>query len=60
MLALGFIVKVIIFSIWLIIIRGTLPRYRIDQLLLSIWKDWVFVWLLLVVGDTTLLLLYCF
>jgi len=45
MLNLFFIFKVISLSIYIIIIRGTLPRYRIDQFLFGVWKGWVFIWL---------------
>lgn len=37
--------KTIILSIWAIIIRGTLPRYRFDQLTSLTWKHFVFIWL---------------
>lgn len=46
MVKIFFLLNIILVSIWLIIIRGTLPRYRIDQLQLNIWKDWIFVWLM--------------
>jgi NADH:ubiquinone oxidoreductase subunit H len=46
MLKILYIVNILLFSVWLIIIRGTLPRYRIDQLQFNVWKDWIFIWLI--------------
>lgn len=43
------IFKVTIGSLFLIAVRGTLCRYRIDQVVNSLWKDWIFVFLLYVV-----------
>jgi len=39
--------KAILLTIWMIIVRGTLPRYKVDMLIINSWK----VWLLLMLGS---------
>lgn len=39
---LFFILCVLLFSIYLLILRGTMPRYRIDRAMGSTWKEWNF------------------
>lgn len=36
-------IKSIIIVILAVLIRGTLPRYRIDQLILLNWKTFIFI-----------------
>ena len=37
------IIKVIAMCVFAIAVRGTLPRYRIDQLILLNWKTFIFI-----------------
>ena len=37
--------KALFFCMVAIVIRGTLPRYRFDQLTQLTWKHFVFIWL---------------
>lgn len=43
-----FLIKIFFVCICLIIIRGTLPRYRMDAVAYKAWKEWVLVWVVLV------------
>jgi len=36
--------KAVFMCAWAIIIRGTLPRYRFDQLTYLTWKHFIFIW----------------
>lgn len=40
---LALLIKTVILISIAILVRGTLPRYRIDQLLSLNWKYWVFI-----------------
>nr|QXY06228.1 NADH dehydrogenase subunit 1 [Pseudocohnilembus persalinus] len=39
------LVKVLIMCVFAIATRGTLPRYRFDQLTQLTWKHFIFLWL---------------
>ena len=40
---LALLVKTVLFVSLAILVRGTLPRYRVDQLLTLNWKYWLFI-----------------
>lgn len=46
---LGFFLKTLFFVVLAVIVRGTLPRYRIDQLVSKYWKYWVFIYIFFIV-----------
>lgn len=43
-MTLVFLAKIFMACIWLIIVRGTLPRYRLDVLASKTWKEWALMW----------------
>lgn len=42
---LGFFLKVLVLVITIILIRGSLPRVRLDQLTSATWKSYIFIYL---------------
>jgi len=40
---ISFLLKIMLLSVGIIIIRGTLPRYRVDNFIYDVWKEWVFI-----------------
>lgn len=46
---LGFFLKTLFFVVLAVIVRGTLPRYRIDQLVSKYWKYWIFIYIFFIV-----------
>lgn len=58
---LGFFLKVLIVVILIILIRGTLPRARIDQLTSESWKSFIFYYLgYFFIVLSLICLIYCF
>lgn len=55
---LWFILKIVFFVILGILIRGTLPRYRIDQLTSLHWKTLIFLYIIFIIN--ILILIYYF
>lgn len=52
MLYFYLVIKVFIICLIAIGIRGTLPRYRVDQITQYNWKHFVFCWLIFLVITT--------
>lgn len=50
--------KTIFMSMLAIAIRGTLPRYRFDQLTQMNWKHFIFIWIGFSIFNTGFLLLF--
>ena len=50
--------KALFFCIVAIVIRGTLPRYRFDQLTQLTWKHFVLVWLGFLLLNAALLFIF--
>jgi NADH:ubiquinone oxidoreductase subunit H len=43
-----FILKIMFFMVLAVVVRGTLPRYRVDQLVAQNWKKMVFFYIFFV------------
>lgn len=50
--------KTVFFCIWAILIRGTLPRYRFDQLVSFTWKHFIFIWFNFFLINSVLFLIF--
>jgi NADH:ubiquinone oxidoreductase subunit H len=52
--------KAMFFCMLAILLRGTVPRYRFDQLVQLTWKHFIFVWLAFLLMNTFYLSLFYF